>query len=230
MGLRLLFHYMGKLSGLYVITDSRLYSGRSHVDIAREAIAGGARIIQIRDKFASDRDFYDAALQVRELTEEAGAMLFVNDRIDIAASIGADGVNIGQSDLPVEVVRELLGNNALIGVSASDYDEARQAQEDGADYIGFGPVFTTNTKLDAGPISGLDILRQVCREISLPIVAIGGIVIANIGSVAAQGAACAAVVSAVVCAENMADATSRLICEFNAGGEHTAQNGWNNRF
>lgn len=205
---------MGRISGLYVITDEDLCPGRTHVEIAKAALAGGAVIIQMRDKHASDRKFYEDALAVRELTEEAGALLFVNDRVDVAAAVGADGINIGQNDLPVEVARELLGNSAIIGVSADCLDQALQAQDDGADYIGFGPIFPTCTKLDSGPVSGLDALRKVCHEVSLPIVAIGGIGIANIGSIAANGAACAAVVSAVVCAEDMTAATADLLKEF----------------
>lgn len=205
---------MGRISGLYVITDERFCPGRTHVDIARDALAGGAKIIQIRDKHASDRKFYDDALCLRELTEKTGALFFVNDRVDIAAAVGADGINIGQNDIPVEIVRGLLGDSAIIGVSAASLEQAVRAQDDGADYIGFGPVFVTNTKSDAGPVSGLEVLRRVCHEVSLPVVAIGGIGLANIGSVAASGAACAAVVSAVACAEDMTAATAALIKEF----------------
>jgi thiamine-phosphate pyrophosphorylase len=205
---------VGQLSGLYIITDSQLCPERTHAQIARAAIEGGARFIQIRDKNAADREFYEAALEVREITEAAGAMFFVNDRLDVAAAVGADGVNIGQSDLPVEIARGLLGEDVIIGVSADNIEQAKQAQEDGADYVGFGPVFTTATKLDAGPVSGLESLRRVCHEVSIPVIAIGGISLGNIGSVAANGAACAAVVSAVVCAEDMSTATSDLAKEF----------------
>ncbi len=205
---------MGHLFGLYVITDEQLCPGRTHSEIARAAIEGGARIIQIRDKQASDRKFYEDAMQIHELTEAAGVMFFINDRIDIAAAVGADGVNLGQSDMPVEIARGLLGEKVIIGVSADCHEQAKQAQADGADYIGFGPVFPTNTKADAGPVSGLDTLRKVCHEVSLPVIAIGGIGIENIGSVAANGAACAAVISAVVCAKDMALATAELVKEF----------------
>ncbi|MCE5324165.1 thiamine phosphate synthase [bacterium] len=205
---------VGQLSGLYVITDSQLRPERTHAQIARSAVEGGARFIQIRDKHASDREFYEAALQVREITEAAGVMFFVNDRLDVAAAVGADGVNIGQSDLPVEIARGLLGNDVIIGVSADSIEQAKQAQDDGADYVGFGPIFSTTTKLDAGPVSDLETLRRVCHEVSIPVVAIGGICLDNIGSVAANGAACAAVVSAVVCADDMVAATSDLAKEF----------------
>ncbi|MCE5313917.1 MAG: thiamine phosphate synthase [Armatimonadota bacterium] len=205
---------IGRLSGLYVITDSELCPGRTHAEIARAAVEGGAALVQIRDKHASDREFLEAALEIRQITEEAGVLFFVNDRLDVAAASGADGVNIGQSDLPVEVARGLLGDEVIIGVSVDSVDQAKKAQEDGADYVGFGPIFNTTTKPDSGPVSGLDALRKVCHEVSIPVVAIGGISIANIGSVAANGAACAAVVSAVVCAEDMVKATSDLVREF----------------
>lgn len=208
------FVIMGRISGLYVITDENLCPGRTHIEIARAALAGGARIIQIRDKRASDRKFYEDAVCLRELTEEVGALFFINDRVDVAAAVGADGINIGQADIPVEIARGLLGDDAIIGVSADCLEQAVQAQEDGADYVGFGPVFRTTTKLDAGAVSGLETLRKVCHEVSLPVIAIGGIGLANIGSVAANGAACAAVVSAVACAENMITATADLVKEF----------------
>ena len=205
---------MGRLFGLYVITDEMICPGRTHADIAKAAIEGGARIIQIRDKFASDRKFYEDAAQIRELTAAAGVMFFINDRIDIAVAVGADGVNLGQSDMPIEIARRLLGEKVIIGVSADCLEQAIKAEADGADYIGFGPVFPTNTKADAGPVSGLDQLRQVCHEVSLPVIAIGGIGLENIGSVAANGAACAAVISAVVCAKDMTIATTELVKEF----------------
>jgi len=204
-----------RLSGLYVITDEELFPRRTHAEIARAAIMGGARIIQLRDKSATDREFFDAACQIRKLTAEAGALFFINDRVDVAAAVGADGINIGQTDMPIASARRVLGDSAIIGVSADTYEQAMQAVDDGADYIGFGPVFPTSTKLDAGPVSGLETLRRVCKDINLPIVAIGGIGASNIASVAEAGAACAAVVSAVVCADDMIRATAELISTFN---------------
>jgi len=205
------------LSGVYVITDEQLRPGRTHAQIARAAIAGGARIIQIRDKIASDRKFYADALELRRITREAGVLLFVNDRVDIAAAVQADGVNLGQTDLPAAVARTILGKGVLIGTSADSLEQAARAVEEGADYVGFGPVFPTTTKLDAGPVSGIETLRRVCESSSVPVVAIGGISIANIASVAAAGAACAAVISAVVCADDMIAATRDLIAEWEKG-------------
>ena len=199
------------LNGLYVITDEELSPGRTHVEIAQAAIAGGARLIQIRDKNASDRAFYEAALAIRKLTADAGALFFVNDRVDIAAAVGADGVNVGQTDLPISAARAVLGPKMMVGLSCDCIEQAIEAAKLGADYVGFGPVFPTATKLDAGPVSGLETLRQVCSRVSLPVVAIGGICASNIAEVASAGAACAAVISAIVCAPDMAAATTDLI-------------------
>lgn len=199
------------LRGLYVITDAELRPGRSHADIASAAVAGGAKIVQIRDKNASDRAFYEAALEVRRITAEAKALMFVNDRVHIAAAVGADGVNVGQNDIPAYAARKVLGPEAIIGVSADSLEEALQAVEEGADYVGFGPVFPTTTKLDAGPVSGIETLRIVCERIDVPVVAIGGINASNVAQVYAAGAACAAVVSAVVCADDMIAATKELV-------------------
>ncbi|MGQ9581522.1 MAG: thiamine phosphate synthase, partial [Armatimonadota bacterium] len=132
-------------------------------------------------------------------------------------------VNIGQTDLPIEATRKLLGKSVIIGVSADSLEQVLQAETAGADYVGFGPVFPTTTKLDAGPVSGLDMLRTVCESVRIPVVAIGGISVSNIGAVAKAGASCAAVVSAVVCAEDMVQATRELVREFEDGKRETQQ-------
>lgn len=199
------------LRGLYVITDEQLYPGRTHAQIARAAVEGGARIIQIRDKTASDRKFYEDAVELRRITREAGALFVVNDRVDIAMAVGADGLNTGQTDIPLEAARRLVGSDMLIGISADTPEEAKEAEKSGADYIGFGPVFPTTTKLDAGPVSGLDTLQAVCQASRLPVVAIGGIGLSNIAAVARAGATCAAVISSVVCSDDMVAATADLV-------------------
>lgn len=209
---------MAGLQGLYVITDARLCPGRTHVEIARAAVEGGAPIVQLRDKETPDREFYETALEIMKLARAAGVMFMVNDRVHIAAAVGADGVNVGQSDMPVGAVRKVLGPGAIIGVSAGTIEEARAAQADGADYVGFGPVFPTGTKLDAGPVSGLETLGRVCSELEVPVVAIGGIGASNVAEVRAAGAACAAVVSAVVCADDMIKATRQLSRAFEVTG------------
>ena len=208
---------MNRLNGLYVITDQELSPGRTHVQIAEAALQGGARIIQLRDKDASDRDFLADAMQIRKMTADAKALFIINDRVDVAAAVRADGVNVGQTDLPVAAVRAILGPSAIVGVSADDEKQARKAEFDGASYIGFGPVFPTSTKIDAGPVSGIATLKRICAASDTPVVAIGGISADSISDVAEAGAACAAVVSAVVCAEDMVQATADLVREFNNG-------------
>jgi thiamine-phosphate pyrophosphorylase len=212
------------MDGLYVITDSALCPGRTHAHIARAAITGGAKIVQLRDKDATDREFYNWAVELRDLTRSTGVAFFVNDRVDIAAAVGADGVNIGQTDMPVAAARGVLGPDAIIGVSADSLEEALQAERDGADYVGFGPVFPTVTKLDAGPVSGLETLAEVVRNLSIPVVAIGGIGLSNIGQVAETGAAGAAVVSAVVCAADIPSATRALVQAWDAHSLLKTQN------
>ncbi len=202
------------IRGIYVITDQEICPGRTHVEIAEAALAGGAKLIQLRDKTAKDRAFYEAAVAIAELCKQANALFFVNDRVHIAAAVGADGVNVGQTDLPVPAVRRILGPKAIIGQSCDDLEQAMEAQRAGADYVGFGPVYATTTKLDTAAVSGLDALREVSNAVSIPVVAIGGIAASNIADVAAAGAASAAVVSAVVCADDMKEATTDLIRRF----------------
>lgn len=197
-----------------MLTDEEICPGRTHLEIARAAIAGGARIVQIRDKNASDRDFYEAAMAIRMLTADAGAVLFVNDRVHIAAAVEADGVNVGQDDIPVSAARGILGPKAIIGLSCNCIEQAIEAENQGADYVGFGPVFPTYTKHDAGPVSGIKTLKLVCEKVKLPVVAIGGIGASNIAEVAAAGATGAAVISAIVCADDMTAATIELVRRF----------------
>jgi len=210
LGLAVFCCGMFKLSGICVVTDEALKPGRSHEDIALAAVRGGAGSVQLRDKTATDREFYRAAAAIRKFAAEAGVPFVVNDRVHVAVAVGADAVHVGQSDMPVCAVRRVVGPDMIIGLSASSLEEALQAKADGADYIGFGPVFSTSTKLDAGPETGLELLERVCRESGLPVIAIGGIGLSGVGAVARTGAAGAAVVSAVVCAEDMEQATREL--------------------
>lgn len=196
---------------LYVITDEELSHGRSHVEIARATIAGGADVIQLRDKKAGSRNLYETALQIRKLTDEVGVQFIVNDRLDIALAVNADGLHVGQDDIPASLAKEYLGQNKILGVSARTVEEALLAEKDGVDYLGAGPVFEArSTKADAGEPRGIQFIRNIRSKIALPIVAIGGINHENISSVFEAGAQCAAVISAVVSAQNIADATRSL--------------------
>lgn len=194
---------MVKISGLYVITDETIRPGRTHEQIARAAVDGGASVLQLRDKLASDRRFYEAAKYIRQITRSVGIPFIVNDRIDIALAVEADGVNIGEHDLPVADARRILGPHGLIGASVGNLEAARHAAEDGADHLGFGPLFGTATKPDAGEPVGLEMLRALKVADILPIVAIGGINETNIETVAAAGADAAAVISAIIKADDM---------------------------
>lgn len=168
------------------------------------------RFFQYRNKNGSRREIYEIAAGLSRLIRDAGALFLVNDHADIALAAGADGVHLGQDDLPVSEARRLLGTRGIIGVSTHSVEEALRAQEEGADYIGFGPLFPTATK-DAGPAKGIEGLRAVRDAVSLPIIAIGGISGGNAGEVIREGADGIAVISAVLNARNAGDA-SRQMC------------------
>ncbi|MEN6370651.1 MAG: thiamine phosphate synthase [Armatimonadota bacterium] len=205
------------INGLYVITDGRLEPDRGHVAIAAAAIAGGASIIQLRETKLPDRDLLEVAQQIRALTLDAGIAFIINNRLDIAIACNADGLHIGQDDLPASVVRKILGPNAIIGVSTSNVEESLKAEADGADYVGIGPIFSTTTKLDTGAVVGPKAITAIKQAITLQVVAIGGISVSNIRETAQAGADSAAVISAVTGAPDMAEAVKALSEEFRSG-------------
>ena len=201
-----------RLHGLYVITDERL--GGGHLAIARAALAGGARIIQLRDKSTATARLLPLGRELRSITRATGALLIVNDRVDIALAVQADGVHLGPDDMPLADARHLLGPHRLLGISCGNEAEARAAERLGADYIGGGAVFATSTKPDAGPPIGLAGLRAIIAATTLPVAAIGAINRDNIADTIAAGAAMACVVSAVAAAGSetaMTAATSSII-------------------
>jgi len=193
---------------LYVITDRRW--GRSHLEVARAAIEGGATAIQLRDKEATTRELIEAGLALRDLTREREVAFIINDRVDVALAVDADGVHVGQDDMPATLARKLVGPDKIVGVSASTIEEALQAEADGADYISASPVFATPTKPDAAPPTGLEGLRAIVEAVRIPVVAIGGINEGNVEEVIRAGAAGVAVISAVVGAPDIAAAARRL--------------------
>ncbi len=197
---------------LYVITDAKLSRGRSHLEVLRAAIAGGATVVQYREKEGTTRQMIEEARALRELTRQAGIPFIVNDRVDIALAVDADGVHVGQDDMPAPVARRLLGPGKTVGVSVDNLEQALQAEQDGADYVGAGPIFATLTKPDAAPPIGPEGLAEICRRVSIPVVAIGGINEENAAAVIAAGAAGVAVVSAVVAAPDV-EATARRLRE-----------------
>ena len=200
---------LGRLH-LCVITDTRQGSGRDHLEIARAALVGGAEMIQLRDKTGSLRELLPQACAIRLLCRSHGALFIVNDRLDLALAAEADGAHVGQEDLPAAEARRLLGPNRILGVSTHSVDQALAAREAGADYIGFGPMFPTGTKKTGYSPRGPAILREVRNAVSLPILAIGGITLENVGVVIAAGATAPAVISAVVGAAGIAAAAAAL--------------------
>jgi thiamine-phosphate pyrophosphorylase len=191
-----------------VITDPCRAAGRDHVAIAEAALRGGADMIQLRDKTGDLRDLLRQALAIRALCRAQGAIFIVNDRVDLALAAGADGAHVGQDDLPAEAARLLLGPGRLLGVSTHSPDQARAAERAGADYIGFGPMFPTGTKDTGYAPQGLTALREVRRATHLPILAIGGITLENVGEIIQAGATAPAVISAVVAAPDISAAAA----------------------
>lgn len=186
------------LPKVYPITDTQL-SGLSHAEQVRRLISGGARLIQLRDKHASPREFYQQAATALQVAREHNVKLIINDRVDVALAIRADGVHLGQTDIPVEAARRLLGPAAIIGFSTHNIAQASLARALPVDYLAFGPVFETSTKQNPDPVAGLHTLRDVRDAIgSLPLVAIGGITLSNSADVLTAGADSLAIISALI--------------------------------
>lgn len=198
--------------GVYLITDADLSGDRSTVEIVENAIRGGVDVVQLREKGKSARTRYELGTTLRELTRDADVPLIVNDRIDIAAAIGADGVHLGDDDLPVSVARDQLGGEAIVGRSVSTPEAARQAEREGADYLGVGAVYgTTSKETDPEQANiGLDRIRAVREATDLPFVGIGGVTPDNAASVVEAGADGVAVISAITGADDPEGATRRL--------------------
>ncbi len=208
---------MKKIGKLHILTDTVLQSRFSHMEITRLAIVGGADTIQYRQKSGSTREMIEIARNMKRLCSEADVTFIVNDRLDVAIAAEADGVHLGQEDFPIPMARELLGEGRIIGGSAATLDEARKCLSEGADYVGFGPVYPTSSKDDAGPVSGIDILKQVVEIIPVPIIAIGGVGAENIPDVMRAGAHGIAVISAVCCQDDPEKATRSLYQALNKG-------------
>ena len=203
-------------SHLYVITDRQQTAGRPLPVVVEATLRGGARAVQLREKDLAPRDLLPLAQEMRRLTQAYGARLLINDRIDVALAVNADGVHLTTTSLPVHVGRQLLGADRLLGVSTHNPAEARAAAEGGADFIVFGPVFFTPSKAPYGQPIGLDALRAVCGAAVLPILAIGGIKKANLDQVIAAGADGIAVISAVIAADDPTAATEELLATLQA--------------
>jgi thiamine-phosphate pyrophosphorylase len=214
-----------QIRGIYVVTDDRGAPGRDHEAIAAAAARGGASCVQLREKNLSDRELLELARKMKSVTLGSCTLFIINDRLDIALACGSDGAHVGQDDIPARTAREILGPDAIVGVSAGSPEEAIRAEADGATYVAIGPVFATATKPDAGAAVGLEAVTQIKRAVKIPVVAIGGISLANIASVAAAGADAAAVASAIVGAPDMAEAVRALAREFSRGLDQAPSGG-----
>ena len=185
-----------KTAPLYLITDTHI-AGLTHAQITRQALGAGIKAIQLREKNRSKKEIYKEALAMKALTTKQNAVLIINDHIDIALAVNANGVHLGQEDMPLAEARRIMGRKMIIGISTHSLGQAQKAEIEGADYVGFGPIFHTGTK-DAGKPRGLKALQKVREHINIPIVAIGGITSENIKEVLMSGADAAAIASGIL--------------------------------
>jgi thiamine-phosphate pyrophosphorylase len=201
-----------KLPGLYVILDRQFLAGRDELDIAGQIIEGGARVIQLRDKQSKKGELLIVAQKLKELCSQAGVLFIINDYLDLAMAVDADGLHIGQEDLPLPVVRRELPIDKIVGRSVTTVSQATKAQNEGADYIAVGSIFPTATKKEA-TVVGVDMLKELKRIVSTPVVAIGGINQNNIGEVVAAGTDAVAVISAVLGEKDVRGAVQKLVAK-----------------
>ena len=195
---------------LYLVTDRTLSRGRSSEEIVGAAVRGGVTCVQLREKHCSTRDFIREARSLQPLLQHHKIPLIINDRLDVALAIGADGVHLGQSDMHLGDARRLVGEKMIIGISAENLNDAIVAEQEGADYIGISPVFSTDTKVDTAAPLGLEGISWIRRAVNLPLVGIGGINAGNVREIICAGADGVAVVSAIVSADCPQTAASEL--------------------
>jgi thiamine-phosphate pyrophosphorylase len=203
---------MERISGLYVILDTQALEGRDEVEVAHQAIRGGARVIQLRDKYRSRKELLGVAEGLRDLCARNQALFIVNDYLDLALAADADGLHVGQGDLPLPVVRRELPADRVVGCSTHNLEQALRAEAEGADYIAVGSIYPTPSKEDA-KVVGLEVLRQIGQSVSLPLVAIGGINQDNVAEVIAAGATSVAVINAAVGVRDVEGAARKLTQE-----------------
>jgi len=201
-----------RLSGLYVILDRQFLAGRDELDIAVQTIEGGARVIQLRDKQSNKGELLLVAQRLKELCSQAGVLFIINDCLDLAMAVDADGLHIGQEDLPLPIVRRELPIDKIVGCSVTTVVQATKAHNEGADYIAVGSIFPTTTKKKA-TVVGVDMLKELKQTVSLPLVAIGGINQNNVGKVIAAGADAVAVISAVLGEKDVRGVVQKLVAK-----------------
>ncbi len=198
---------------LYLVTDRDLMSTKTLEEAVEQALKGGCTLVQLREKTACSRDFYETAINIKTITDKYNVPLIINDRVDIAMAIDADGVHVGQSDLSAEVVRKIIGKDKILGVSAGSVEKAIEAQRDGADYIGVGALFSTSTKTDAKSVS-IETLRKIVNEVSIPVVGIGGINSENVVQLKNTGINGIAVVSAIIAQKEIKLSAEKMLERF----------------
>jgi thiamine-phosphate pyrophosphorylase len=194
---------------LYLCTDRKIMTANTMEEAVEEAIQGGCTVIQLREKQASSLDFYETACRVKKVTDAYQVPLIINDRVDIAMAVNADGVHIGQSDLPAAVVRKMLGEDIILGVSVATLDQARKAKADGADYLGVGAMYATDTKTDACIVT-METLKEIREAVDIPIVVIGGINLNTAKNFVNCGINGIAVVSAILAQSDIKKAAAKL--------------------
>jgi thiamine-phosphate pyrophosphorylase len=187
---------------LYLVTDRGLAGGRSNFEVVKAAVEGGATVVQLREKDCSTREFVQQALAIKDFLRNRRIPLIINDRLDVAQAVKADGVHLGQTDMPLEMAKEILGDSMIIGISAESLEDAIAAERGGADYLGVSPIYATPTKTDTAPPLGLAGLREIRKAVRLPLVGIGGLNRQNCAEVIRSGADGVAVVSAIVAADD----------------------------
>ena len=202
---------------LYLVTDRSVMSAKSLEQAVEQAIQGGCTVVQLREKHASSREFFETAQRVKQITDSYHIPLIINDRTDICLAVNAAGIHVGQQDLPAKVVRSIVGSDKIIGVSAATLSEAMQAEQDGADYLGVGAMFATSTKTNTRPVT-VEQLSQIKQSVQIPVVAIGGIQSSNAATLTKTGIDGIAVVSAILAQENIAHAAEQLKACFTGGG------------
>jgi len=187
---------------LYLVTDRGLARGRSTLDIVQAAVSGGVTCVQLREKQCSTLEFIEQALAIKDILKARKVTLIINDRLDVALAVAADGVHLGQNDMPLEMAQRIAGPSMLIGISAESVQDAVEAEKGGADYLGVSPIYATPTKTDTAPPLGLEGLREIRKRVKIPIVGIGGLNESNAAEVIRNGADGVAVVSAIVAADD----------------------------
>jgi thiamine-phosphate pyrophosphorylase len=196
---------------LYLVTDRELARGRTTVDIVAAAVRGGVTCVQLREKKCSTLDFIEQALALKTVLESARVPLIINDRVDVALAVEADGVHLGQTDMPLTHAKRIVGESMIIGISAESLEDAIEAEKNGADYLGVSPIYATPTKTDTAPPLGLEGLQAIRNSVRIPLVGIGGLNQSNSAAVIRSGADGIAIVSAIVAADDPAAAAGDLI-------------------